>query len=149
VALLEATDWLVPNEVECAQLAASLGVPGAAAAHLSTLRPIAEAAGTGLVVTLGDAGAIAVDRTGRVLRAVAPHVAATDTTGAGDAFVGAFAYAMGRGADLATSLTVACALASDSVRRAGTQRSFPSSEDALEIANEAGLLARPRDHLPH
>ena len=148
-ALLDATDWLVPNEVEFAHLAAALGVLAGDLGDPATLRLVAAAAGTGLVVTLGAAGAMAVDRDGRFLRVVAPPVEASDTTGAGDAFVGAFAYAMGRGADLDTSLAVACALASDSVRRPGTQRSFPSAQDAVRIAQGAGLHEGPTDHLPH
>lgn len=45
-------------------------------------------------------------------------------------------------------MRVACALASDSVRRPGTQRSFPTSEAALRLIADSGDVRIP-DHLPH
>lgn len=147
--LLDATDWLVPNEVEFAHLARSVGLLAAEPTDPVALQDVRRALGTGLVVTLGSAGAAAVERDGRLVRVAAPAVDAVDSTGAGDAFVGAFAYAIGCGADLETALRVACALASDSVRRTGTQKSFPSARDARSIAHEAGLARPTTDHLPH
>jgi ribokinase len=140
--LLDATDWLVPNEVEFAHLAAAFGIDAADPTDGAALRAVVGATGTGLVVTLGAAGAVAVDRAGRFVRTPAVRVNVVDTTGAGDAFVGAFAYAIACGTDLAVSIQLACALASDSVRRPGTQRSFPSAAACIHIADGFGVRRR-------
>ncbi len=63
----------------------------------------------------------------------APKVKAIDTTGAGDAFVGSFAYALSIGLPEVAALTLGCACASDSVTRLGTQSSYPTPEEASVI----------------
>jgi ribokinase len=60
-------------------------------------------------------------------------VDAVDTTGAGDAFVGAFAYGLAAGFDEEVAVRLAIACASDSVTRPGTQSSFASREDAAVL----------------
>lgn len=127
--LLAVTDWLIPNEVELATLAGIEGAPSDAA-----LVAFAARTGTRLVVTLGSGGAAIVVGDG-VERVPAIPVAAVDTTGAGDAFVGAFAVglALGLGDVVAVRLGIACA--SDSVTRPGTQSSFP------DAGRSAALLA--------
>lgn len=146
--LLAVTDWLVPNEVEFAHLAASLGVPAGRPADPGTLRAVQRATGARLVVTLGAAGAISLDQDETVIAVAAPPVVAIDTTGAGDAFVGGLAVGLARGLELESAMRAACALASDSVQRPGTQKSFPTASAATRIIQEA---ARPQnaDHLPH
>ncbi len=146
--LLDATDWLVPNEVEVEHLAATLGIPVGAPADPAFIAAVQEATGTGLVVTLGAAGALGLGTDGHLIRVAAPSVVAIDTTGAGDAFVGGLAVALAGGADLESSLRAACALASDTVQRPGTQKSFPSAQAARGILHESGDFRNP-DHLPH
>ena len=63
----------------------------------------------------------------------ADAVTAVDTTGAGDAFVGAFAFGLGAGMDEVAAIRLGIACASDSVTRAGTQSSFASPEAARAI----------------
>jgi len=127
--LLAVTDWLIPNEVEFATLAGIEGEPSDAA-----LVTFAARTGTRLVVTLGARGAAIVMGTG-VERVPAVPIAAVDTTGAGDAFVGAFAVGLARGLDEVAAVRLGIACASDSVRRPGTQASFP------DAARSAALLA--------
>lgn len=129
--LLAAADWLIPNEMEFARIAGNEG-------DLSdlSLSRAAEAAGCRLVVTLGEAGAALVNEDGNVLRLAAPAVKAVDTTGAGDAFVGVFSYAIARGFDEERAVRTAIEAASDSVKRIGTQTSFPDFE-ALKTLLEA------------
>ena len=121
--LLDAADWLIPNEMEFARIAGN-------EEDLSdlSLRRVAEATGCRLVVTLGEAGAALVDEDGNVRRLAAPAVKAVDTTGAGDAFVGVFSYAIARGIDEERAVRIAIEAASDSVKRIGTQTSFPDFE---------------------
>ena len=118
-ALLAATDWLVPNEVEFRILA------GVDATDDAALAAFARTTGTRLVVTLGAQGAALVATDGRVERIPAAPVEAIDSTGAGDAFVGAFAYAVAIGLGESDAVRLGIACASDSVTRPGTQRSFP------------------------
>lgn len=128
--LLTATDWLIPNEVEFARITGSAG-------DLSdrSLRRAAEEMGCRLVVTLGGAGAALLTEDGNVRRVAAPAVTPVDTTGAGDAFVGSFSYALASGFAEDRALRVAVAVASDSVKRTGTQSSFPDP-DACKILLE-------------
>ncbi|HET9680948.1 MAG TPA: ribokinase [Candidatus Limnocylindrales bacterium] len=135
--LLAATDWLIPNEHELETL------PGSpTAGDDEALGDAARLVRGGLLVTLGRDGA-AVVWGGRVTRVAAPVLEAVDTTGAGDAFVGAFAVGLAEGLDPidATRLGVDCA--SDSVRRSGTQASFPDRARALELRSRYSATSQP------
>ena len=68
-------------------------------ADRSALVGVAAGLGTRLLVTLGERGAALVGESGDVRVIPAPHVEAVDTTGAGDAFVGAFAFGLASGWD--------------------------------------------------
>ena len=75
-------------------------------------------------MTLGARGAVAVQ--GEQCWSVkAPRVTAVDTTGAGDAFNGAFAAALAAGDGVESALRAGVAYASASVQRRGTQPSYP------------------------
>ena len=129
--LLERTDWLIPNEVEFGILAGVSGEPSD-----EDFAAYSERTDTRLVVTLGARGAALVRADGSVQRLPSVEVTAVDTTGAGDAFVGAFAVglAMGWTDEQAVRLGIACA--SDSVTRTGTQSSFPDpGRAAMLLAN--------------
>ena len=78
-----------------------------------------------VVVTLGERGALVVPRGGTPSRVEAPRVEAVDTTGAGDAFVGAFAVGLAMGRSVEAAVRLGCAAAADSVTRRGTQASYP------------------------
>jgi ribokinase len=118
-ALLTVTDWVIPNEGEFARLA------GSTEATDAEIAAFAARTGTRLVVTLGERGACLLGRDGVVQRVPAPTVTAVDTTGAGDAFVGAFAYGLAKGLDELDAVRLGVRCASDSVQRPGTQSSFP------------------------
>jgi len=125
--LLARTDVLVVNEHEAADLLGPGGpatTPERAAARLRDRGPAA------VVVTLGAAGAVAVDAAG-THRAAAPRVVVVDTTGAGDAFTGALGWRLAAGDGLAAALDVAVRVGALAVTRAGAQPSFP---DAAELA---------------
>lgn len=126
-ALLAETDWLLPNEVEFADLSG-----GADASRDADLVAVGERFGTRLLVTLGGAGAALVTG-GTVMRFAAPRVDVKDTTGAGDAFVGAFATALALGMPAERAVEAAIRCASDSVTRPGTQSSFPEAAAARRL----------------
>jgi ribokinase len=130
--LLEVTDWLIPNESEYELL---FGCPP----DLDVLAAEATDRPYGLVVTLGAGGALVSDRTTTTLVPTVPAPHVVDTTGAGDAFVGAFAAGLAGGLDPVDATRVGCVAGSLSVRRAGTQRSFPSRRD---VEDELDLTER-------
>ena len=132
--LLAAADWLIPNESEFAILA---GVESFDPDDDAELARYARSLGQRLAITLGSRGAAVVSSDGRVARVPAEPVKAIDTTGAGDAFVGAFAFGLAAGLDEVHAIRLGILCASDSVTKPGTQSSFASPEEA------AALLARP------
>ena len=84
-------------------------------------------------------------RDGAVARLPAEPVTAIDTTGAGDAFVGAFAFGLAATLDEDRALRLGILCASDSVTRAGTQSSFASAERAAALLAQAGDEAQARE----
>ncbi len=92
--LWDGIDIVIPNETEAAALSGSDGLEAAGAALLGRVRRAA-------VVTAGARGVMLFER-GQAPRLVAPPpVQAVDTTGAGDAFVGAFVVRLAETGDLA------------------------------------------------
>ena len=128
--LLAVTDWLIPNETEYELLFGRPPVPDEIAAEAARRRH-------GLVVTLGAAGAIVSDRSATLLVSAPTTSDVVDTTGAGDAFVGAFAVGLAAGLDPVDAARLGCVAGSLSVRAAGTQRSFPSRRD---VADELSII---------
>lgn len=80
------------------------------------------------VVTLGEKGAAVVTAEG-VTEVPSPKVEAVDTTGAGDAFAGALAASLAKGAKLADAARKAVRVAAISVTRQGAQPSYPTAAE--------------------
>jgi len=131
--LVEASHWLIPNETEFAILA-GIGKldPGDDRPVTSFARRLTPR----LLLTLGSRGAAIVSANGEVDVVPATPVTAIDTTGAGDAFVGAFAVGLAAGLNERAAVRLGIACASDSVTRAGTQSSFASREVAAAMLSE-------------
>jgi ribokinase len=123
--LLEVTDWLLPNETELRLIASSFQLPGeqddVALAYALSLR-----LDMNIVVTLGARGAAWAGPQSGPVEFAAPCVRALDTTGAGDAFAGSFAFAIGTGLSVADAVRLSVAVSADSVTRPGTAASFSS-----------------------
>ncbi len=134
-ALLEAIDVLIVNEHEAEALAGACGVPPLPESFAVAMQQRFRCA---TIVTLGPRGAVAaLPRT--LLHAPAPEVDVVDTTGAGDAFVGALAAALDRGALWPRALAEGLAAGSLACTRAGAQAALPR---AAEIASAADALER-------
>ncbi|MET3176412.1 UNVERIFIED_ORG: ribokinase [Arthrobacter sp. UYCu721] len=88
-----------------------------------------------IVVTLGSEGAVAADDQG-VHRVAAQSVTAIDTTGAGDAFVGALAASLANGATLPVATQYGVRAGSHSVQFRGTVESYPSAQDLSYATSE-------------
>jgi ribokinase len=136
-ALLAVTDWLVPNEHEFI-LVGGEPLVGDVAAEDHAIAALSARLGLSLLVTMGERGAAVAARGEVVMRVAAPSVRAVDTTGAGDAFVGAYAVGLAEGLSPIDAARLGCAFAADSVTRPGTQSSLADHEAA------AGMLGATR-----
>ncbi len=139
--LLAVTDWLIPNETEFEILVGEDdGVGDSEDGDADRYRRFAGRTGTRLVVTLGGDGALLIAADGSTERIPATPVTPVDTTGAGDAFVGAFAYGLAAGLPELEAVRLGIALAGDSVTKPGTQSSFATPEQAAVLLG--AILAR-------
>ena len=132
--VMRQVDVLVINENEAAALAGAHGWPQSAEAFAAAI-VAAIPAPFAVVVTLGKAGALAAFGA-ELLRAPAPEVEIVDTTGAGDAFVGALAAALDMGAPLRDAVRVAVVAGSLACTAAGAQTALPrrAAIDAATVA---------------
>jgi ribokinase len=123
--LLERLDPLVVNEHEAAFLLGNSveGVEGAlSAAHeLLALGP------RSAVITVGEAGAVFADGESTE-HLPAPKVDVVDTTGAGDAFVGALAVKLAHEAPLEEAVAYAVRAGAAAVTKEGAQGALPTSD---------------------
>ena len=112
--------WVTPNESEAAELLGNEETADPA----RTAAKLRERGYGGIVLTLGEKGVWLAcnDFQGHL---PAPRVQAVDTTGAGDAFNGAFAIALVAGYGPRTAAQFGVAYASESVLHRGTQTGFP------------------------
>jgi len=108
--LLERCDLVVANrrEAEALDLAAPQGL---------------------VAVTLGEEGAILLERGVEVARAAPPRVNAVDGTGAGDAFSAALAVSLLEGRDRGEALRRACTAGALAASRPGAQPSLPTAAE--------------------
>ena len=137
-AVLRTSDPLVVNEHEAALVLAQLDpdaeVPEAPEQIVGALR---EAGIASVVLTLGARGSLVADADGTHRIPAAP-VTAVDTTGAGDAFIGALAVGLARGETLPDAARLASRVGAFAATGQGAQPSYPSSEDELPQLAEAG-----------
>ena len=110
--LLAACDPLIVNETEAALIAGD----GSPEELVQRLRPRVRS----VVLTLGGDGALVADGEG-MRHHPAPQVEVVDTTGAGDAFAGALAAALARGAALNDAAAAGVAAGAEAVQWVGAQ----------------------------
>ncbi|WP_350224676.1 ribokinase [Frigoribacterium sp. ME-P-080] len=144
--VVKAADPLVVNEHEGRLLLAAWAGSGSGSASASdeearvddesVVASLRAQGVTSVVMTRGAAGAIVSDASGTVLVA-SPRVAAVDSSGAGDAFVGALAAGLAAGALLLEAARDAVRVGAFSVTGVGTQASYPTLEDELPAAAPA------------
>ena len=119
-AFLKNIDWLIPNENEF-QTISGLNMTDENILEFSKTIPC------NLLITCGEQGVLYVDDD-EIKKFKAPKVHAIDTTGAGDAFVGSFVYALSKDLKVYDAINLAIDKASLSVTKRGTQSSYSSSE---------------------
>uniref|UniRef100_UPI00258E2658 PfkB family carbohydrate kinase n=1 Tax=Rodentibacter caecimuris TaxID=1796644 RepID=UPI00258E2658 len=116
-------DFFMPNETELEILT---GLP------VENMEQIRIAANTllskglkNLIVTLGEKGSVWLQ--GSEVTYIEPYkVNAVDTSGAGDAFIGCFAYYYVKSQDIVESMKMASLFSAYSVTGQGTQSSYPT-----------------------
>lgn len=135
--VLKALDVLVANELEISVVADELGI--AANDYQAVSRQLVETGVGTVIVTLGDAGAVAATSGGN-WRIGVPAVDVVDTVGAGDSFVGVLAAALDASGDLMVALHRAAIAGSLACRQLGAQSSIP---DAAEIDAWLDRVAPP------
>ena len=114
--LLQNTSWFIPNEIEFEEIYGDIF-------NENNFLLFAKNVDTNVVVTLGEKGCAYIENNSvKIIKA--DSVKAIDTTGAGDAFVGAFSFALASKLDIEECLKLALKKATDSVTKKGTQSSY-------------------------
>ena len=134
-ATIRRADPLVVNEHEAALVLAQLDAAAESDASVPTddIELVARLRAWGIasvVLTRGSKGAICADRDGTHIVA-SPTVAAVDSSGAGDAFVGALGAQLASGVALEQAVRLAVRVGAFAVQSRGTQTSYPSLADVL------------------
>ena len=86
-----------------------------------------------LALTLGEEGAVLLERGTEVARARPPTVTAVDGTAAGDAFTACLVVSLLEGRDCEEALRRACAAGAIAVSRFGAQPSLPTADEVDAI----------------
>jgi len=127
--LVTSADFPIVSESFCADSEDSPSDPVVRA----LLARLASAGARMAVVTRGERGAIA-SCDGEILEQPAIAVRAVDTTGAGDVFRGAFAWALVSGASARRALALAATAGALACRGAGAQGSLPTAAEVEQGA---------------
>ena len=113
---LEHISWLIPNENEFELISGM-------EPNDDNFLKFNEEIPCNLIVTLGEKGAVLVDEN-KTHYFDAPSVNAIDTTGAGDSFIGTFAFELSESNSPESCIKKAVEKASQSVTKKGTQSSY-------------------------
>lgn len=141
-ALLEAVDWITPNETEACALAGRPAADLAPEEALEIARILQRKGAKGVIVKLGGRGCLLVGAEGAV-HVAAPSVTVVDTTAAGDTFNAALAVALAEGRSMVEACAFAVRVAALSVTRFGAQSSMPdrATVEAFCAANPVATRA--------
>ncbi|SMQ74123.1 ribokinase [Plantibacter sp. VKM Ac-1784] len=123
--LLQSTGVLLVNEHEAADLA---GVDPEEAGWEATATALRSHGIRRAVVTTGAAGSVVIDGEADPTSVPSPTVDAVDTTGCGDAFMGALALRLAAGDELVDAARFASTVGSYAATGAGAQASYPDQQ---------------------
>ncbi|MGE5806706.1 MAG: ribokinase [Ignavibacteria bacterium] len=126
--LISLADYITPNEIEL-EILSGTSVSGEAS--------IEKAAGMllkkgvkNIIVTMGEKGAFLINKEKKKIYP-SKKVKVVDSTGAGDAFNGALAYALSKEKEIGEAIQFAIAVASYSVTKMGAQSSMPELSEVF------------------
>ncbi len=131
--LFAGIDYVTPNETE-AEAFTGVRVESIEDCHAAAAK-FFEMGVKNVIITLGVRGAYYTDGTAE-LTVPAVRVKAVNTTGAGDAFNGGLATALGEGRDIETALKFATCTSAISVTREGAAASMPRREEIEALLAE-------------
>jgi len=132
--LLSMIDYITPNETEASSLA-GVQVDSVQSARIAAKKLI-EMGVKNVIITLGVNGAYFTDGNNE-MHVSGIKVKALETTGAGDAFNGGFATAIGEGMDIESALRFANCTAAISVTRLGAAQSMPTRDEIDAFIKES------------
>jgi ribokinase len=136
--LLEQVSWLTPNETEITQCIPEAKDVSRSQDAFEIVEALAKRVRRGVVLKMGSRGAYVATKDGARQQIEAFRVTAIDTTGAGDAFNGAFAVGLISGKSPLESAQFAVAASAVSVTRAGAQPSMPTMEEVNLLLDQSG-----------
>ncbi|MDW5265999.1 MULTISPECIES: ribokinase [Acidobacteriaceae] len=139
-ALLKAVTWLTPNESECQSLLKSFGYSGVETSNNippeEAVQPFLDAGVRNVILKLGERGVYMAGRDVEPAYISSFPVTAIDTTAAGDAFNGGFAFGLTCGGlDPLSAARFANAVAAVSVTKSGAQSSMPQIAEVDALSN--------------
>ncbi|HTU25527.1 MAG TPA: ribokinase [Pirellulales bacterium] len=132
--LLADAAFVTPNEHE-AECLTGVAVTDEDSARRAALKLLNDGA-RHVIITLGPKGAWLASASEHRLIA-GRRVAAVDTTAAGDAFNGGFAWALGQGLAIEAAIARACAVGALSATRLGAQPSLPTADELAHFLESA------------
>jgi len=127
-------DILIPNETELASLCGSSSLTSWDSEEAMAKSLLEKGVRQAVIVTLGSRGAMIVDNLKTTMISASSELPCNSlpvvsTAGAGDCFCGALSAYLSRGVELEQAATMACGVASMSVRKVGAQESYPTAEE--------------------
>lgn len=134
--LLFHSDYLTPNRSELAALAQMPDVATETQDQeriLLAMRKLQDQGASNIIVTLGAEGAMILGRNGETAHVAGLEMEVEDTTGAGDCFNGALAYALAKKQPLVKAVQFAVAASALSVTKLGAQGGMPILEEVEQL----------------
>lgn len=131
--VFQGLDLLCVNETECEELSGIL--PGDRWRTKDALRYFAQRGARNTIITLGRHGSFGLVE-GEFVNVPSFKVVTVDSTGAGDAYLGAIAAELCRGSELADGMHIATAAAALAVQKPGAQQAMPTHEDVESFLAE-------------
>ena len=130
--VLKKLDYLIVNQIEARQMAATLGLDVEKTPETQA-KALSKAGNLNCIVTMGDKGSTAATLSGQIVKVKAMQLeTVVDTTGAGDAYCGTFAACIHNGETLLSAMKYASIAGTLACRGYGAQDSFAYSGDIKE-----------------
>ena len=126
-------DYLLPNEGEISQLCKRYNLK----TEKEKILKLLDLGVGGIIITKGGQGATYYAKD-IIIQQPAIKTDVVDTTGAGDAFAGGFAFGLQKGWDIKDIMKFASCVAGLSVTKKGAQNSLPTMAEVEEIFSKMG-----------